>query len=265
MSAERAERASEARRRAIGEAVTAAGSKTLKELAEEFDVSLVTIHRDLTELEQRGVVRRHRGGATTMPAEFFHSQLSYRMTLQLAEKQAVAAAALKYVEPGSSILLDDSTTVFQMIAGLPQRAPLQVATTFVPGLTRLFQLAGNHDISVIGLGGLYDVGHDAVLGLQTIQQVRGIHINAAFLSCRAVSTEGAFHPDEDVVALKRAMMDVASSKYLLVDNTKINRMALLEVGALEEFDLIIIDSQADPEVLTAWREAGIKYELAAVR
>ncbi|MDR1431773.1 MAG: DeoR/GlpR family DNA-binding transcription regulator, partial [Propionibacteriaceae bacterium] len=170
-AAARGGRAVQHRRQAVGEAVAAAGSKTLQELADEFEVSLVTIHRDLTELEKRGVVQRFRGGASVQPSGVIESHMSYRLSSQVSEKRALAQAALKYVEPGSSILLDDSTTVLQMIDGLPAFAPLQVATTFVRGLNQLFELAASHPISVIGLGGHYDVGHDAFGGMQTIQQV----------------------------------------------------------------------------------------------
>jgi DeoR/GlpR family transcriptional regulator of sugar metabolism len=257
------ERSSEERRRLIGEAVAAQGSVTLQKLTDEFAVSIVTIHRDLAELEKRGVVRRFRGGASAQPSGIFESQMTYRMSSQLNEKKALANAALKYVEPGSSIVLDDSTTVFQMIEGLPERTPLQVATSFVRGLTRLTELAAHNDISVIGLGGAYNVTHEGFMGAQTIRQVRGIHVDAAFLSCRAVSADGVYQPTEESATLKREFMDIASRRYLLVDHTKLNRMALLEISSLNEFDLIITDSKADPAVLKAWKTAGINYEIAS--
>lgn len=254
----------ENRKRAITETVLAAGSATAQDLANQFGVSLVTIHRDLDELERRGVVRKFHGGVSAQPSGVFESQMSYRLASMTAEKAAIARVALRYVQPGMSILLDDSTTVLTMIEGLPDRAPLHVATTFVTGLRRLSELAGDHDLTLIGLGGRYDVAHDSFVGVQTNQQVQGIHVDAVFLSTSAVSTTDMFHQEEQVASLKREMLNSASKRYLLIDHTKLNRLALLKIAALTELDLIITDDGADPAVLAAWAASGIAYEIAHV-
>ncbi|MCW2810699.1 MAG: DNA-binding transcriptional regulator of sugar metabolism, DeoR/GlpR family [Friedmanniella sp.] len=252
----------ELRKRLVTEAVLEAGSATAQDLASRFGVSIVTIHRDLDELERRGVVRKFHGGGTAQPSGVFESQISSRLASMAAQKTAIAHAALAYVHPGMSILLDDSTTVLKMIDGLPDRAPLHVATTFVTGLRQLSELTRDHNLTVIGIGGRYDTAHDSFVGVQTNQQVRGIHVDAVFMSTAAVSTTDMFHQEEQIVALKREMLNSASKRYLLVDHTKLNRLALLQIAALTELDLIITDADADPAVLAAWSAAGIAFEIA---
>ena len=252
----------ESRKRLITDVVLASGSATAQELATQFGVSLVTIHRDLDELERRGVVRRFHGGVSAQPSGVFESQMPYRLASMTAEKEAIAQAALAYVEPGMSILLDDSTTVLAMIDGLAERAPLHVATTFVTGMRRLSELAADHDITLIGIGGRYDVAHDSFVGVQTNSQVQGIHVDAVFLSTSAVSPTDLYHQEEQVAALKREMLNSASKRYLLIDHTKLNRRALLKIAALTELELIITDDAADPEALAAWSAGGIAYEIA---
>ncbi|HEX8509888.1 MAG TPA: DeoR/GlpR family DNA-binding transcription regulator [Propionibacteriaceae bacterium] len=256
------ERKTETRKRLISEAVLASGSATAHDLADRFQVSIVTIHRDLDELERRGVVRKFHGGVTAQPSGVFESQMSYRLASMAIQKGAIAAAALQYVHPGMSILLDDSTTVLRMIDGLAERAPLHVATTFVTGLRQLSELTHDHNVTVIGIGGRYDVAHDSFVGVQTNQQVRGLHVDAVFMSTAAVSLTDMFHQEEQIVALKREMLNSASRRYLLVDHTKLNRMALLQIAPLSDFDLIITDAEADPEVLAAWSSAGLAVEIA---
>ncbi len=254
----------ENRKRAITEAVLATGSATAQELATRFGVSLVTVHRDLDELERRGIVRKFHGGVSAQPSGVFESQMPYRLASMTAEKRAIAEVALRHVEPGMSILLDDSTTVLAMIDGLAERAPLHVATTFVEGLRRLSVLAGDHDLTLIGLGGRYDVAHDSFVGVQTNQQVAGIHVDAVFLSTSAVSSTDMFHQEEQVAALKREMLGSASRRYLLIDHTKLDRRALLKIASLSDLDLIITDDGAAPAVLDAWSAAGIAYQIAPV-
>lgn len=252
----------DARQRLITERVVAQGSYSPQELAAEFDVSLMTIHRDLDQLERRGLVRKFHGGVTAQPSGVFESQLAYRMMSRTEEKSAIAQVALRYVEPGMSVMLDDSTSTLHMIPGFSERAPLHVVTSFLAGLRRLTEIATDADVTVIGLGGLYDLPHDSFVGMQCIEQIEGIRADALFMSTSAISTTHAFHQEERIVALKRAMLKAATKRYLLVDHTKLERVALHRIVPLEDFDLIITDSGTNPSALTAWDAAGISYEIA---
>lgn len=252
----------EARQHQITQRVVEQGSCSPQELADEFGVSLMTVHRDLDDLERRGIVRKFHGGVTAQPSGVFEAQLSYRMMSRTEEKQAIARTALQYVERGMSLLLDDSTTVLHMVPGLAERGPLHVATTFLEGLRRLADISGEGDLTVIGLGGIYNPPHDSFVGMQCIEQIEGLRADALFMSTSAVSTTDAFHQEDRVVALKRAMVRAATKRYLLVDNSKLDRVALHRIAPLEDFDLIITDRDADPEVLAAWDDAGIRYEVA---
>ena len=256
------ERTKESRQRRITERVVSQGSCSPQELANEFGVSLMTIHRDLDNLERRGIVRKFHGGVTAQPSGVFESQLSYRMMTRSEEKRAIAQAALRYVDPGMSLLLDDSTTTLHMVPGFAERGPLHVATTFLEGLRRLADIAADSDLTIIGLGGLYDLPHDSFVGMQCIEQIQGIRADALFISTSAISMTHAFHQEERIVALKRAMLQAATKRYLLVDHTKLDRVALHQIAPLDEFDLIITDAAADPAVLAAWDTAGIPYEVA---
>ena len=70
--------------------VLANQSASPAELARRFGVSVMTVHRDLAELEQQGVVRRFRGGVTAQPSAVFESNIAYRMNAMQAEKDAIA-------------------------------------------------------------------------------------------------------------------------------------------------------------------------------
>ncbi|MAB20516.1 MAG: DeoR family transcriptional regulator, partial [Microbacterium sp.] len=55
-----------ARQKAITEAVMAAGVIRIEQLAEQFGISVMTVHRDLDELASLGLLRKSRGVATAM-------------------------------------------------------------------------------------------------------------------------------------------------------------------------------------------------------
>src|SRR5882757_9888089 len=111
-------RGPEARRQALADHVLSAGSATAAELAERFGVSLMTIHRDLDELERQGIVRKFRGGVTAQPSGVFESNVQYRLKTMRPQKAAVAERALQLIEPGMAVLLDDSTSALEIARGL---------------------------------------------------------------------------------------------------------------------------------------------------
>ena len=100
-----------ARQRAITDAVMAEGAIRIEQLADRFEISLMTVHRDLDELESRGLLRKSRGVATALSTSLVESSDVYRAGRQVPEKESLALAALNFIEPGQALFLDDSTTV----------------------------------------------------------------------------------------------------------------------------------------------------------
>ncbi|HCF8212348.1 TPA: DeoR/GlpR transcriptional regulator, partial [Klebsiella pneumoniae] len=117
-----------ARRQLIVEAVMAEGAIRIEEITERYGISLMTAHRDIDELAERGLLHKSRGVVSATSTSLVESSDLYRATRQLEEKQAIAEVAVTYLEPGQAIFLDDSTTVFQMARYLPARTPLTVIT-----------------------------------------------------------------------------------------------------------------------------------------
>ncbi|MBC7724865.1 MAG: DeoR/GlpR transcriptional regulator [Burkholderiaceae bacterium] len=252
------ERKTASRQRQISDLVLARGSISAQDLVDEFDVSLMTVHRDLDELEKRGVLRKVRGGVTAQPSSVFEALMPYRLSAMADEKQRLAEFALRYVEPGMSLMLDDSTTVLKMIPGLAGIIPLHVATNFLAGLKLL---AEQPDTRLIAIGGDYDPAHDSFQGIQAIEAIDSIQADALFMSTSALSPTHAFHQEERIVAFKRAMISSSTKRYLLVDHSKLDRVALHRVAALSEFDVVITDSAADPQAVDALMAAGITVEV----
>jgi DeoR/GlpR family transcriptional regulator of sugar metabolism len=61
-------------------------SMQIKDLATALDVSLMTIHRDLNDLQNQGLVRRIRGAVSAEKSMLFESSYLYRARQHVSEK-----------------------------------------------------------------------------------------------------------------------------------------------------------------------------------
>lgn len=249
----------EGRQSRITELVLSTGSVSAQELAETFGVSVMTIHRDLDELQRQGVLRKARGIATAQPSGTFESNVEYRAKANIEAKRLIAQHASRHVEPGMSVLLDDSTTALQMLPHLAGLAPLTVATNYLAALVELAKL---RDVHVVALGGHYDVQHDSFLGSTCVDAVQSMRFDAAFVSTSAVSGGYAFHQEDKIVAVKRAMVDVAAASHLLIDHTKLTRSALHRLLPLHRFASVVVDADVPARDLAALRENDVLVEVA---
>lgn len=258
MTAEKA-RTPEDRQRQITDVVLERGSISAQELSEKFRVSVMTIHRDLDELARRGVVRKYRGGVTALPSGVFESNVAYRRKAMQTEKDAIAKCAASHVEPGMSIMLDDATTTSAMIPHLAGITPLRVATNYLDGMRRL---SGIHNISLMALGGDYDPLHDSFLGVSCVECIESIRVDAVFVSTSALSGSFAYHQEDRIVTVKRTMLNVAAKRYLLMDHTKLGKVALHRLVPLSEFDLVIVDSGTPAEIINDMARNDVRFEVA---
>ena len=249
----------EDRRGLITELVLDRGSVSAQDLSERFGVSVMTVHRDLDELQRQGVLRKSRGVATAQPSGTFESNVAYRRRVNTDAKKAVAAHAARLVEPGASVLLDDSTTAARIIPHLAALPPLTVATNYLGALTELSRIENMH---VVALGGTYDVQHDSFLGTTCVEAIRSMRFDVAFVSTSAVTAGHAYHQEDRIVAVKREMVSASDTCHLLLDHSKLTRGALHRLLPLERFTSVIVDSATPEHALAQLREHDVRVEVA---
>lgn len=251
-----------ARRQQIAQHVLTNGTATAAELAQTFGISLMTVHRDLHELERHGVVRKHHGGVTAQPSSVFESHLSYRLNQQPDAKAAIAREARRLVEPGMAVMLDDSTSALALAHLMGDVSPLTVVTNFVELIGLATTWSG---VRVIALGGEYNAPHDSFLGVPCIEALANLRVDVLFASTSTIDGGYVYHQEQDIVLVKQAMMRAATRRVLLMDHTKLGRPALHRLAPLSDFDVVITDDSAAPEVVRAMRDERVEVIVADQR
>lgn len=232
----------------------------LDDLADRFVVSKMTIHRDLDDLEQAGVLRKVRGGATIDAGTQFESDFRFRERQDHDEKLAMAGCALALVEPGMTVMINDGSMAAVLGEMLLQKKPLTLITNNAAIIERMKNESG---ITLIALGGIYSAKFNAFLGVVTEEALSRLRADIAFLSTPAVSGKLAYHMDDNVVRTKRAMIASASRACLLVNHSRIGHTALHVMAELAEFDAVITDQAPDAAIVEEFRRDGIALTIAS--
>ena len=150
------------RRQAIMDLLVETRAVELDALAERFAVSRMTIHRDLDELEQAGLLRKVRGGATIEAGTQFESDFRIRALQDPDAKANMAQAALALVEPGMTVLVNDGSMAALLGSALVEKRPLTIITNNAAVIDTLRSETG---ITLIALGGVFNVKFNAFFGM----------------------------------------------------------------------------------------------------
>ena len=230
-----------------------ASTRTLSDL---FQVSEATIRHDLTSLEQDGWLARVHGGAEISPTLQGELSFSVRQQLHLQEKISIARRAAALVQPGDTIILDSSTTAFQLAQQLKAARNLRVVTN---NLHVVAVLSPIPDIEVVILGGMVRSETASVVGPQVEETLAGLYAHKGFFGAAGLTLErGLTDADIREVQVKRAMVKVVDQVNVLLDSSKFGQQAFLTFASLVDIDHLFTDTHGPADYLAACREAGIR-------
>ena len=231
---------------------------SIKELAEKLNCTEMTVRRNLDELEGMDFVKRERGFARLLkPAE--PTDYYKESEVNVAEKRAIAAVALRYVDPYKSICLDSGTSVQCLVELLPDDMPLSVIT---PSLMAAVTLSTKKQIQIFVPGGFMHHSNRSIL-LNDQEQLVSYKTDVAFLSCRSFRIpEGTFEHTTSMLNTKRGLASIAEKKILLIDHSKWGLNSLCPAIGMEDLDIIITDSAAPSDMIE--EAAGLGKEIIVV-
>jgi DeoR family transcriptional regulator of aga operon len=253
-------RATAVRRSQVLETVRRRRFVSVADLSDSFGVSGVTIRNDLELLAQSGHLERVRGGAVHRATASLEASYEQARDAHAPEKLAIGAAAAALVDIGQTVLLDAGSTVSAVATALIARPDLHDITIFTNGLRIALELEeALPQFAVIVTGGsLRRQQHSLVnpLGAVILDQIHG-HI--AFLECHGIDAQaGVTHVSVAEAEIKRLLLNAARRRVVVADGSTVGQVSLVHLYGLDEIDLLITDSAADPAALAALRESGLE-------
>lgn len=240
------------RQQIIQQELTQTGEVQIAELAEELNVSEMTVRRDLDTLGKAGRLKKVRGGAIAVdpPA-------SVRSILNIAAKDAIGKAVARQVPDDSVLVLDAGTTVAAVARHLVGR-PLTVITT---SLLVVEAFSQQHRTSVHLTGGRYQQPTESLTGSQASQWLREFRVDLAILGAGGIDGNGVYSHYPDDAEVQRTMIDIADDVWLVADATKFGVRALSRTCSLGAITKLATDADASPGVLEQITQAIADVEI----
>ena len=232
----------------------------LRSLADHFGGSLSTVRRALDTLENRGIVRRHHGGASLIETDALaqeHDFLS-RIQRQADQKFAIASLVAEQVVPGTTVILDGGTTTYA-VARLLADKRVQVITNSLP-VASLFGEVGNVETLVTGGSILGRLG--LLVGPLCEATFEQIHADLAILGGTGITESGVWNHNALVIAAQRKMIAASERTIFALDASKFGRKALSLTAPFGPKISVVTDTRPAPTVEKAIAAAGSTLTLA---
>jgi DeoR/GlpR family transcriptional regulator of sugar metabolism len=250
------------RQKQILEFLRSKGECTVQSLAEMHEVSEMTIRRDLQALKNMGLIVRSRGGAMLAESVLFEFAFLQRRYEAREAKFAIARVVAGLVAEKSSVILDSGTTTLAVAQQLYAHRKLVVITTSLP-IASVMQRHGNAEILL--LGGFLRRDSPDLEGPMTEANLVGLKANLAIIGADGIDAGGtAYTHSLNVSRILARAIEAAEKVYVVADSSKLNRSALTAFGHLRDFDGLITDDGAPPELVEAYRAAGASVTVAEV-
>ncbi len=233
---------------------------TVHDLAERVHASLATVRRDLAKLDERGLIRRVRGGAeliepqpvgsgSHMPEASFESRLAMREE----PKRRIAEAAVSLCEDGETIIVDGGTTTYYMAEFLLARH-LQVLTN---SLAMAELLVSKSDNSVCIPAGVVSRHSRLILNPFESDIFKDYTASKVFVGVNGIGPMGVTNTDMSLIRLERAMIERGRDLIVLADSTKFGQGGNLLLCGFDRVHTIITDSEVDRQARELVESEGV--------
>ncbi|HYH05152.1 MAG TPA: DeoR/GlpR family DNA-binding transcription regulator [Bacillota bacterium] len=245
----------EERHQAILAKLTVEKRISANDLTGLFNVSIDTIRRDLSMMEEKGLLKRTHGGAIPAFKVRNKSQSSFaEWEEKFPHFEALAQKAVSYISKGDTVYLDGSILQRVMLQYLPE-FEFSVVTNVMPVANELRE---RDNIDLFFAGGRVDHRGYALDPL-ALDFVKHLQIDVGFISGAGLSaTHGLSCTSVEVAAFNRVIVEVSRKCICLSPREKLGNRAFIRSVDAREMDLVITDQDANDEEVEKLMQAGIE-------
>jgi DeoR family transcriptional regulator, glycerol-3-phosphate regulon repressor len=239
------QKGAQARHAQIVALVRQRGFVTIEKLATQFDVTVQTIRRDVTQLADEGRVQRFHGGAG-LPSSVENIDYSTRKVLNLAEKQRIARMVARQIPDHSSLFINIGTTTEAVARELLEHQDLRFITN---NLNVALILAAKPEFKVVVAGGTVRSRDGGIVGQSANDMIAQFRVDVAIIGISGIDADGTLLDyDYDEIRAAQAIMDNARQVFLVADHSKFARRPMVRAGSITSVSALYTDQPPPPQI-----------------
>lgn len=224
----------------------------VEELAKMFEISAVTVRRDLQYLEDQKKINRFYGGASVK------DEKEEQMDLTSQYRELIAKYASKFIEDGDTLFINTSSTALHLVKYIDKKN-----VTAITNNGRAIGIDHGDGLSIILTGGELRYPKEAMVGDFAVRNLQTIYAKKSFIGCSGISVETGMTTEiANEVNINELMINnTMGETYILADHTKIGKNSSFISCSLEKIDNLITDELVPEEVLEQFREKNVKVHI----
>lgn len=230
------------------------------DVAATLGVAEPTVRKDIGELASQGLLRRTYGGALANTSTLVEPTIATRSTRNVDAKKQIAALAMRMIQTGESIYLDNGTTVLSLVTALVE-APQVSRPRNINVLTNGIEVAQNlseiQGIRHVLLGGTYRPAGNALTGPLTLDSLQQFSISTAFIGVSGLSGGAFTVADLNEAQVKSAVIARSKRVVVLMDSSKIGSSDFARICTLDAVQCLVTD-RASRELAEQCATAGVE-------
>lgn len=228
---------------------------SIEALAEQFDVTLQTVRRDVKMLSDAALLARFHGGVRVPSSTTENIEYRQRQLLNEAAKQAIARMVAGHVPAGSSLFVNIGTTTEAIARELLRHQGLRVITN---NLNVAAILSDNPDCEVIVAGGIVRSIDRGIVGEATVNFIKQFKVDIGLVGISGIESDGTLRDfDFREVNVARAIIEHSRQVWVAADHSKFNRPAMVEVARFDQIDHLYTDVPPAAPFLQLLAAAGV--------
>ena len=246
----------EERQRQVLEILRTKGRVEVTELCQVFNVTNMTIRRDLDDLERAGLLIRSRGGALLSDTNMLvEHPFNIRLNEKKEQKMAIASAAAGSIKDGRKVFLGSGTTVWYLAQRIDNSRRLIIVTD---AINIAAELVTRPSITIIQIGGELRPNTYSTVGAFAEDMMRQFICQHAYIGVTGIGLDGSLYVASVAEAgLFRTVFETSHSIYVLADSSKLGVEDFVIIGKLQTNYTLITDSGADPALVANYQNMGI--------
>ena len=225
------------RKKEIIEYLSDVDYRTLKEIAERFDISMNTVRRDINELINENKIRKFYGGVSLIRKQ--SSTYSSRAVKHHEQKNKIAQYAATLIKDNDLLFIDAGTTTSQVVDYIDRSYHLTFVTNNIHTISKIVEV-DNENWNLIVVGSKLKHSSHSLIDVHDWDYLNSLNLNKAFIATTGLTIKsGATNPNNEDATIKSSMIKRSQESYLLLDSSKFEQTSLITFADIHDFDKII--------------------------